>query len=213
MLKTIVDNSVSVGKTIAKTIKAPPVSVYGKAPSLSKMKNMKSTCRGAFFWYHYRIYYPYIYPVIFFILMVVALARWNTIEGHLVLGSILSLIGSLSVAISYIMIIPWRKHPSALVVYRAWTSIVFSITIIFEAISTNRLSCRNYAVVTHITLLAGECWLTTIASDLVHSLTNPFASYKSNLNRYLIMIGLFVGLISFVFFFDNKCQGTFESGM
>eukprot|EP01034_Spumella_vulgaris_P023188 gene23188-29383_t len=37
------------------------------------------------------------------------------------------------------------------------------------------------------TLLAGEAWLTTIALDLVYSLTNPFISYKSNLKKYQII--------------------------
>jgi hypothetical protein len=82
-------------------------------------------------------------------------------------------------------------------------------------------SCRDFAVVTQLTLLAGEVcisvcmyvwiknmdeyitselyihsyihacyqsWLTTIALDLVYSLTNPFISYKTNLRRYQIMV-------------------------
>jgi hypothetical protein len=40
---------------------------------------------------------------------------------------------SLSVCLSYVMVIPWRKHPSSLVLYRSLTSILFSINIITEA--------------------------------------------------------------------------------
>jgi hypothetical protein len=160
------------------------VSVFGAAPSLSVMRKInkkKTTFYGAAFWYYYRIYYPSLFPVVFLIFMIVALTAWNTVEGHLVLGSILSLISSISVVISYIMIMPWRKHPSSLILYRSLTSIVFSINIILNAIDTvskRSHGCRNYAVVTQVMLLAGESWLTTIALDLVQSLTNPFTSYK-----------------------------------
>jgi len=111
------------------------------------------------------------------------------------------------------MIIPWQKHPSVLVVYRTLTNMIFSVIIILEAISTSKSSCRNYAVATHYILLASESWLTTIASDLVHSLTNPFASYKANLKRYHVLVWGFSALISFIFYFDKSCQGQFDQGI
>jgi len=194
----------------------PPEAVFGAAPSLATMRALngrKTMFRGAWFWYYYRVYYPYVFPPLFLIFMIVALAGWNTVEGHLVLGSVLSLISSVSVIVSYIMIQPWQKHPSKLVLYRALTSCVFSLNLLFEAIQTDSGSCRNYATVTEVTLLAGECWLTTIALDLVYSLTNPFSSYKENMRRYQIMIWFFTSLISFVFFFDTNCQGNFEKGL
>ena len=45
----------------------------------------------------------------------------------------MQLLMSLSVCLSYVMVIPWRKHPSSLVLYRSLTSILFSINIITEA--------------------------------------------------------------------------------
>ena len=195
-----------------------PVEVFGAAPSLNAMLKINKTSkktvyRGARFWYYFRVYLPYAFPALFLIFMILGLTKLKTVEGNLVLGSVLSLIMSLAVVMSYVMIIPWRKHPSSLVLYRALTSIVFSINIILEAVSTNETSCRNYATVTQFTMLAGECWLTSIALDLVYSLTNPFISYKSNLKKYQIMVWTFTSFITFVFFFDTNCQGQFDQGI
>lgn len=195
-------------------------SVFGAAPSLATMEdinrltnNNKKVFRGAKYIYYFRVYYPYFFPALFLIFMIVALTGWSTVEGNLVLGSILSLLSGLSVLVSYIMIIPWRKHPSSLILYRSLTSIVFSVNIILNAISVSSRSCRSYAIVTQIMLLAGEGWLSTIALDLVYSLTNPFTSYKGNLRRYHILVWGFTGFISFVFYFDTSCQGSFEQGI
>eukprot|EP01038_Epipyxis_sp_PR26KG_P015668 gene15668-21193_t len=189
------------------TISSPiPSNVFGAAN--------RRGFRGATFWYYFRVYLPYVFPVIFLTFMIIALTILNNVEGHLLLGSILSLIMTIAVVSSYIMIIPWRKHPSGLVLYKSLASLVFSINIILEAISnTTTSSCRNYAVVTQWTLMAGECWLTTIALDLIYSLTNPFISYKSNLKRYQVMVWFFAGMISFIFYFNSSCQGTFDGGI
>jgi hypothetical protein len=76
---------------------------------------------------------PFLFSVLFLIFMIIGLTGWNTVEGNLVLGSVLSLVMSLSVALSYSMVLPWRKHPSSLILYRSMTSIVFSITAILQA--------------------------------------------------------------------------------
>jgi hypothetical protein len=140
---------------IAPTVK---VSVFGAAPSLSVMRQMnrkKTIFYGATFWYYYRMLYPYVFPIVFLVFLIVALTAWNTVKGHLVLGSILSLISSVSVVMSYIMIMPWRKHPSSLILYRALTSTVFSVNIIRNAVDVTSYTCRNYAVITQVMLLAG----------------------------------------------------------
>lgn len=216
----VVKKSVDVTSQVVGILRKPTPSVFGAAPSLSQMQAMnkmnqgkKILFRGAYFWYHFRVYYPYICPIVLLVSMIVSLTAWNTIEGHLVMGSILSLIGGLSVIGSYVMIVPWQKHPSVLVVYRTLTNMVFSLVIIFEAISTNKSSCRNFAVATHYILLASESWLTTIASDLVHSLTNPFASYKANLKRYHVLVWGFSSIISFIFYWDRGCQGHLDQGI
>lgn len=128
----------------------PKSAVFGAAPSLQAMKDLneltkgkKTLFRGASFWFYFRFYYFQAAPVIFLVFMVVALTAWNTAEGHLVLGSIMSLVSSVAVVASYIMIVPWRKHPSILVVYRSLTSAFFSVNIILNAVSQaeKRVSC------------------------------------------------------------------------
>lgn len=207
-------------KAVQKALHLPNQAVFGAAPSLAAMQSInkmtgskKTLYRGATFWYYFRIYLPYAFPVVFLIFMILSLTKYQTVEGSLVLGSMLSLIMSGAVVVSYIMIIPWRKHPSSLVLYRSLTSIIFSFNIIFEAISTNEASCRSYAVVTHWAVLAGECWLTTIALDLVYSVTNPFISYQSNMKKYQTIVWSFTVFICFIFYFDTSCQGQFDQGI
>jgi hypothetical protein len=196
-----------------KTLKSSLISFVLAPLKEEEKKSRIPSSKKLKIWFFIRIYVPYIFSFLFVIFMIVALTGWNTIEGHLVLGSILSLGMSLLVALSYVMVIPWRKHPSALVLYKSLTSVLFSLNMIFQSISTNSSSCRNYAVVTHIALLAGECWLTTIALDLVNSLTNPFISYKSSLKRYQAMVWTFTAFISFIFYNDQRCQGRFDQGV
>jgi 1-phosphatidylinositol-4-phosphate 5-kinase len=207
-------------KAVQKALHLPNQAVFGAAPSLAAMQSInkmtgskKTLYRGATFWYYFRIYLPYAFPIVFLVFMILSLTVYQTVEGSLLLGSLMSLIMSCAVVISYIMIIPWRKHPSSLVLYRALTSIIFSFNIIFEAISTNEASCRSYAVVTHWAVLSGECWLTTIALDLVYSVTNPFISYQSNMKKYQMMVWTFTSFICFVFYFDTSCQGQFDQGI
>lgn len=195
-----------------------PPSVFGAAPSLSAMHSINKLSksplyRGATFWYYFRVYLPYFYPILFVVFMILSLTIYKTVEGNLVLGSVLSLFMSSSVVLSYIMIVPWRKHPSSLVLYRSLTSFFFSINIILEAITTTNQSCRNYATFTQLMVLAGEAWLTTIALDLVYSLTNPFISYKTNLKKYQFLVWTFSCLISFIFYFNTSCQGQFDQGI
>lgn len=147
----------------------------------------------------------------FIVFMISALAGWNTIKGHVVLGSTLSLLFTSSVIASYVMIVPWRKHPSVLIIYRSLTSMVFAVNIILDSISSSSQDGRAFAFVTEFMLLLGECWLTTIAVDLVHSLTNPFISYRYNLHRFSTYNVLFSLLISVVFYFNTSCQGDYDN--
>ncbi|RYH17075.1 hypothetical protein EON65_29135 [archaeon] len=194
-----------------------PSSVFGAAPSLERMKSInkvKKLYRGATFWYYFRVYLPYFYPVLFLLFLILSLTVYkDNIQGNLVLGSVLSLFMGSAVIVSYIMIVPWRKHPSSLILNRALANIVFSLVIIFEAISTSQRSCSSYAAVTQLTILSGEGWLTTIALDLIYSITNPFISYKVNLRKYQLIVGVFTGFITLVFWNDTSCQGQFDQGI
>lgn len=192
----------------------PKAAVFGAAPSLQAMrelnallKDKKTLFRGVEFWWYFRFYFFKALPLVFIILMIVAFTSWNCVEGHLVLGSVLSLASSCSVVASYIMISPWRKHPSSLVLYRSLTSAIFSINIILDSVSGAQ-SCNHFSVTTNAMLLAGEGWLTTIALDLVYSLTNPFVSYKGNLRKYHMMIWIFTSVITFLLAVNPGCQGN-----
>jgi 1-phosphatidylinositol-4-phosphate 5-kinase len=191
------------------------IKYYGTIPSFSDSQfgKNKTLYRGGIFWFYFRYYLPLIFSALFLIFMILSLTKYNTIEGNLVLGSSLSLFMTSSVLLSYLMIIPWQKHPSTLIFYKSLMSTLFSIGIILEAISTNKYSCRSYAVFTHFTMLAGECWLTTIGLDLKYSLTNPFVSYKTNLKKYHALVWTFTALLSFIFYFDTSCQGRFDQGI
>jgi len=200
---------------------ALPPSIVAAGPSLQMMLDMnkkKRLYRMPTFWYYYRIYYPYGFSLLMFIFLIVSQTGWKNVEGNLVLGSVLSLIGSLTTVFSYVMILPWRKHPSSLVVYRSLTSIAFSINILLNAIHKQNVpvsprSCHHFAVITEMMLLAGEGWLTTIALDLVQSLTNPFASYKWNIRKYTIMVWGFTCFMAMIFSADESCQGNFDNGI
>ncbi len=96
------------------------------------------------------------------------------------------------------------------------TSLSFSINLLGNATNNSTLSvalCRHFAVVTEMCLLAGEGWLTTIANDLVTSLTNPFISYKANLRKYLVIITVWSSFIGLIFALDPGCQGEFDQGI
>lgn len=87
----------------------------------------------------------------------------------------------------------------------------------FSIVSTARFHVFTASfLITDLTffpIFSGECWLTTIALDLVQSLTNPFTSYKGNMKRYQIMVWTFSLAISFIFFFNTDCQGRFDHGI
>lgn len=199
------------------------MSVFGAAPSLEKMKYINERTganeilfRGAVFWYNFRLYYPIIAPVSFSFGLVISLTLWNSVAGHMFIGGMLSLISSIMVCLSYAMIVPWRKHPSTMVFYRAATDILFSFIIILMAVEYHLDSskgCRGYPVFTQFFLIASECWLTTIALDLVFSLTNPFTSYKGNMRRYHIIVWGFTVLITFALDTNPSCQARVEQGI
>jgi hypothetical protein len=197
------------------------MSVFGAAPSLSAMKNIndmtggKTIFRGAEFWYRFRQYYFYIFPSLFAFCLIIATTAWNKEPGHMFLGALLSFISCMAVCASYIAILPWRKHPSTIVFYRALTNALFSIVVMSSAISmeiNKDQSCDGYTGSVEFTIIAGEVWLTTIALDLVASLTNPFTSYKQNMKRYHMLAWSFSGILAFALYNQPACQGRFEGG-
>jgi 1-phosphatidylinositol-4-phosphate 5-kinase len=198
------------------------LSVFGAAPSLATMKSLNQLGKGnknmfvcAEFWYKFRLYYPIFAPLSFIIGLIFATTLWNTENGHMLIAALLSFLSCVSVCASYIMILPWRRHPSTIVFYRAGVNMFFSFLVICMAIAYNSNpdeKCNGYAVSVEFALISGECWLTTIALDLVLSLTNPFTSYKGNMKRYHSITWVFAIILSFALYNQPACQKRFESG-
>lgn len=200
------------------------VSVFGAAPSLAQMKMMNDMSKGnkkififASFWFRFRQYYPRIAPVSYLLGLALALSLWNTENGHMFIASFLSFLSCLAVICSYAMILPWRRHPSTIVLYRSATSLLFSFMIMIMAlqneVNPTGSTCDGFGVVVEFSVVAGECWLTTVALDLVNSLTNPFSSYKANMNKYHTYSWCFALLLSFILYNNPRCQAKFEGGI
>lgn len=197
--------------------------VFGAAPTLEEMitanestGGKKILFRGAYFWYHFRRLYFFVAPLAVIVGLILCLTTWNTVEGHLLIGSLISLFSCISVVSSYIMIIPWRKHPSTIVYNRAFVNIFFSFNVICEAINRHlypESTCEGFAVLTQFFLMAGELWLTCVALDLVFSLTNPFTSYRGNMRFYHCIVWGLSLFLAFVLLVDPGCQGRFEGGL
>jgi hypothetical protein len=180
--------------------------------STKPVTEIKSDSKALIRWYYFRQYYLRIYPALVVVFMIVALTAWNTVQGHVVLGSVLSFISCVSVLASYICITPWRKHPSRLLVNRAFVDLVLSTSILINAIA-DPIKCIHFSVLHQAMLLAGEGWVTCIAFDLIQSITNPFSSFQANLKRYHIGVGVFVGILSVSLHFDKSCMGSFGNGV
>jgi hypothetical protein len=197
--------------------------VFGAAPTLEDMITANASTggkkilfRGAYFWYHFRRWYFFVAPLTVILGLVLALTLWDNVEGILLIGSLISLFSCISVVASYVMIIPWRKHPSTIVYNRAFVNIFFSFNIIVETIHHHLFpnsSCEGFAVITQFLLMAGELWLTCVALDLVFSLTNPFTSYRGNMRFYHFIVWGLSTLLAFVLMVDPRCQDRFEEGL
>lgn len=162
-------------------------------------------------------------PVSFVGCFLLALYTDYEIYSFLLSGGMLSLFGASLVISSYIQVIPWRRHPSSLVLQRTVTNLLFSFIIVFESITSmystdsnaviNGRLCRGLSFLTQISLFAGEAYLFSVSVDLATSLTNPFSSYKINVRRYHIFAWLGAIISGLVLLGDgSKCQGLiFES--
>lgn len=204
--------------------------IFGNAPTLQMMKFLNSKLQktngdkklnyffyGIDFWYSYRLYYPYLTPLIWILGLMICLFGWNTIEGHMIIGGLISFISCLLIILSYFMIISWRKHPSTIILYRTISNLFFSLGIIFMAIeysiNSSSFSCHFYSLFIHFFLLASEGWCNMIALDLLYSITNPFVSYLGNMRRYHFIIWTFSTFLTFVLYNNSSCQGKIQNGL
>jgi hypothetical protein len=212
-------NLVSRASSLYKRPSAARNSLLFGEPAVVKMLKRNellgvSKITGAIYWYYFKLWYPYIAFTSALLMYIIPLVTFNQVDGFLFYGGMVSIIHCLLVLLSYILVVPWRKHPSPLILYRAMTHLVFSVVIIFNAInatdttdvSQHSTSCKTLSFVTQYTFFSGECWLLFIAVDLYLSLTNPFTFYKSNIRKYHIIVWT-TGFISAMLLIKNpSCQ-------
>ena len=171
---------------------------------------------GTKFWFYFRLVFPYMSIILSILLFSIPYLANADVSGFLFSGCILSLCFGGSVLCSYVHIVPWRRHPSPLIFYRSCSHCLFSLVLMINAYASyNHTSneCKLLSFLVQFSFFTGECWLMTISVDLILSLTNPFASYKSNLRRYHVVVWTSGIIISGVLLDSNSCLNIFSDGV
>lgn len=205
---------------------------FGAAPGIQQLKSGvgKAKVSWGILWFYFRNYYPIIFTVLWLIFCIIPFYVSDTINGHLACGSVLSLFGTCMVFLSYYHVVPWRKHPSPLILYRTLADMIFSLVLLINAVHSGSTpgenhyfddelndqemhSCASISFVLQFAIFTSECWLLTFSVDLLKSLTNPFSSYQWNLKQYHLVVWT-VGLLSAFALVGNKpCQGIVTAGV
>jgi hypothetical protein len=178
---------------------------------LRRNEGLTGKIYGVIYWYHFWSWYPYVATFSAIVMYLIPLLAFNTIPSFLLFGSGLSIIMCSMVMLSYVQILPWRKHPSVLIFCRTLCHLLFSITLFINSFEKNfaeSTSCHVLSFFTQFTFLTGESWLVVIAIDLILSLSNPFTSYTGNLNKYHLVVWT-AGLINASYLTASPdCQGV-----
>lgn len=187
-----------------------------------------------FFWYGFRTSLPFTWPLIFFGTFLIPYFLFDHSDGYIFVGSILSVLFCALSLLSYWQIRPWRRHPSILIIMICFISTLISAILLYNAAphggdreidksdvnviedstysaSDRTATCVSMSFFIQLTLLAREGWILTLSLDLLTSITNPFASYKSNLKQYHIYIWSFTILLAVILVSTKSCQGEFLS--
>lgn len=192
--------------------------------------------RMGYFWYWFRKMLVLIAVVSFTVAFLIPYLFLNSTDGYILSGGILSLVFCLLALLSYLHILPWRRHPSSLLIQVCGMSAVLStvavvmaypeggrlsslndgsdINIIGDKNYTNRHDhtpgCLSMSFILQLTLFAREMWILTLSLDLLTNITNPFASYKINLRKYhcSIWAASVLGAVLLVSQ-TGDCQGEF----
>ena len=98
--------------------------------------------------------------------------------------SVLSLVLSLTVILSYALFRSLRQHPNSFVFWRSLCDSLYSLQfVIFFTIqppSSRHDYCRLFTPLFQFSLLSSQCWYTVLALDLLLSMRNPFLSLSSS---------------------------------
>jgi 1-phosphatidylinositol-4-phosphate 5-kinase len=185
-----------------------------------------------FFWFGFRTSLPFVWPMLFVGTFLIPYFCFDHSDGYIFMGSILSGVFCILALISFWQIRPWRRHPSILMIMICLISIVISCILVYNAAprggnreidksdvnviqdshfsaSDRSPSCLLMSFFIQLTLLAREGWILTLSIDLLTSITNPFASYKSSLKQYHVYIWSFTILSAIILISTKSCQGEF----
>lgn len=200
--------------------------LFGDAPRPSQIKRLDNgNGPDIFYWFWYKFrtnFIHWIAPIALiggFIIPSMTCDAGNERNCFLLYGGSLSLISCLLVIFSYIHILPWRRHPSTLILQRTITSLFFSIVVILDSLPNSfskdgphSRNCQLMSFLTQFSLFSGEGWLLTVSLDLVTSMTNPFSSYKVNLQQYhtFVWVSALVSAIALILY--SPCQGFLTEG-
>lgn len=184
------------------------------------------------FWYHFRKRLHLWAALSCSTCFLCALLTSDTDDGYLFYGSLLSFVSCSLVVMSYYHIVPWRRHPSSLMLQVSITSLIVSLLLLctthplgpdFSRFNSNGLysdgidsrahsgPCQTMSFLAQLALLAREMWVFSLSLDLVTSITNPFASYQANLRRYHLIIWSVATASAATLLLHPQCQGRFLS--
>lgn len=211
---------------------------FGDLPTFDDVKKQEKFgfehIVGAKFWFYFRQYLPFIAPAAFIAMFLVPLFLADNDDGFAFYGSLLSLASCGMVVLSYLNVLPWRRHPSSLMLQISITSIIISLVVVIQAFPSgkywthfndgglNLIGSDNYASdVNHsspcqamsffvqLALMAREMWVFSLSMDLVTSITNPFASYRASVQKYHTVIWSLSFASAVVLVNQPSCQGQF----
>jgi len=158
---------------------------------------------------------------------IIAGLYYNTVEAYLFYGACLSTAFSVTVLLSYRAMPQWRRHPAPIIVQRTLCNFAFSVIVISNFLMqgghwsaqdddtsfSGSRTCLYMSYLIQFAVIAGECWMLMVSVDLVYSLTNPFISYQSYLNRYHVLVWS-LSVINLGFYASQQsCQGIFIDGI
>ena len=189
---------------------------------------------AAKFWFYFRLYLPFIALVAFILMFLIPLFIADNDDGFAFYGSLLSLVSCSLVVLSFFHVVPWRRHPSSLMLQISITSIIVSLIVLIQSFPSGKYfnhfdpgglnligstsyssesdhspACQTMSFFIQLALLAREMWVFSLSMDLVTSITNPFASYRANLQKYHTIIWSVALGSATVLVNQPACQGQF----
>lgn len=211
---------------------------FGDFPTFEEIQKQQKLgiehITAAKFWFYFRIYLPFIALVTFVAFFLIPYFLADDDDGFAFFGSLLSLVSCLMVVLSYVHVLPWRRHPSSLMLQISITSIIVSVIVLVESFPSGKYltnfnpgglniigsedynsdfdhstTCQAMSFFVQMALLAREMWVFSLSMDLVTSITNPFSSYRASVQKYHTLIWTIALASATVLVNQPYCQGQF----